>query len=1121
MSRTASTPIAHLLRRILEDPRRRVCPDADLLQRFLAGRDEAVFEEILRRHGPMVLDVCRALLPNEADAEDAFQATFLALVAGAGSVRKRASLASWLHGVAYRTALKARAGSARRRQHEGHGPEPAVSDPDRLTWAEVRQVLHEELARLSERHREPLTLCYLQGHTQDEAAALLGLSKGTLKRRLESGRALLRERLMRRGLGPDAAMLASAWPTAVAVVPPALLRATALSAPSLAAGGPTASVSPLVLGLAEGGKRPMLATLLKLGTAAALALGVVGVGLFLGQTPKATPPPSAKAEAPAGRAEEKTGRTDRFGDLLPPGAVARLGTVRLSGPAVAAGGKALISLGGDGAVYHWDPATGKSLRRTELPLPPEVRENERSLFCLSPDGQAVAVSAGKVLAVIDVATGKSRRIEVPLTKFGSVHCIGLSPDGKTVAAYVDARTRRDVLLWDVATGKEGPRMEFRWGLEQLAFSPDGKTLAAASLGSPVPLWDVATGKQLRTLRAGIGVYGVAFSPDGRRLATGGADGTGGAVKVWEVASGKELATLRESVPRMVDRVSFSPDGKILAAGGQRGFALLDLATRKPVLERTGLTTNVFFSPDGKTLFSRHGGSVLTVWDVAAGKILHHLPGHTGEISGVAFAPDGKTVATTALGFGVTPVHLWDAATGKHLRAVEGLGASGDKVFFMPDNAGLVSGGSDGSLRLWDLRTDREVRRFTARKKGGEPAELRPLALSADGRRLVSVHFSRGGSPLDKERDDAALTVWDVATGKQLSSRPFPGWASPAFSPDASLVALPAGGAVGLEETASGRFLTLKITGDGKHMGHLVAFSPDGRHVAGFSSSYVESPGKRERVGCALHLWELASGEEVLRVDLGNVWHTVLAYAPDGRSVALAGLGFVQLRDVATGRELLTRRGPATYCWRLAFSPDGGRLAAGYQDATALIWDMTPRVPRAGVPARGLSDREIEQSWADLRGEARKAHAAGWALVSVPGQAVALLEKRLEPAKAIDRERIRKLIAALGSPQFKVRESASAELRKIADQAEPLLRAALREDPSPEQRRRIEQVLPAPWPVRSRELLRSVRAVWVLEQVGTPEARKTLQGLAAGAPAARLTREAKAALGRLERRADTP
>src|SRR5262245_60653197 len=171
MAKTAYSAILQFIRRISVDPRMRVAPDQELLQRFLGEQNEAAFEAILRRHGPMVLDVCRGVLANEADAEDAFQATFLVLARKAGSIRKT-KLASWLHGVAYRTALKARAGFARRRRHEAGVPEPEVLDPDSLTWAEVRSVLHEELGHLSERYRGPLVLCYLQGETQDEAAAL-------------------------------------------------------------------------------------------------------------------------------------------------------------------------------------------------------------------------------------------------------------------------------------------------------------------------------------------------------------------------------------------------------------------------------------------------------------------------------------------------------------------------------------------------------------------------------------------------------------------------------------------------------------------------------------------------------------------------------------------------------------------------------------------------------------------------------------------------------------------------------------------------------------------------------------------------------------------------------------
>src|SRR5207248_4049933 len=157
----------------------------------------------------------------------------------AHAIRKPDALAPWLHGVAARTARRARALFAGRRRHEAASPPRPNSEADDLTWREVRQVLHEELARLAERYRAPLVLCYLQGKTQDEAAALLGLAKGTLKGRLERGRALLRGRLVRRGLGAGAALLASAWPSAAeASVPPELLRSTAAVAARFAAGGP-------------------------------------------------------------------------------------------------------------------------------------------------------------------------------------------------------------------------------------------------------------------------------------------------------------------------------------------------------------------------------------------------------------------------------------------------------------------------------------------------------------------------------------------------------------------------------------------------------------------------------------------------------------------------------------------------------------------------------------------------------------------------------------------------------------------------------------------------------------------------------------------------------------------
>src|SRR5262245_42137201 len=132
MAKNTTSSVLQLIRRILADPGMRIAPDQVLLQRFLGERDEAAFEAILRRHGPMVLDVCRGVLLNEADAEDAFQATFLVLARKAGSIRKAATLVSWLHGVAYRTALKARAESTQRWKHQAHVPEREASGPDSL-----------------------------------------------------------------------------------------------------------------------------------------------------------------------------------------------------------------------------------------------------------------------------------------------------------------------------------------------------------------------------------------------------------------------------------------------------------------------------------------------------------------------------------------------------------------------------------------------------------------------------------------------------------------------------------------------------------------------------------------------------------------------------------------------------------------------------------------------------------------------------------------------------------------------------------------------------------------------------------------------------------------------------
>jgi RNA polymerase sigma factor (sigma-70 family) len=281
MSVGLTSPILLQIRRMVEDDRTKQRSDQDLLAAFAGRRDEAAFHALVHRHGPMVLDVCRCVLANEADAEDAFQAAFLILARRAGSIRKAGSLGSWLYGVAYRTALHAQRELTRRRKHERHAPPRDATAADDLSWREALRVVHEEVNRLAQRHQAPLVLCYLQGRTQDEAAARLGLAKGTLKMRLEQGRALLRKRLVRRGLGPAALLVASAWPAAAASagVPASLVSSTVTAAASVAAGAAAAgAVSAKVVTLTEGGLKAMFLSKLKSATVLVLIAGILAGG---------------------------------------------------------------------------------------------------------------------------------------------------------------------------------------------------------------------------------------------------------------------------------------------------------------------------------------------------------------------------------------------------------------------------------------------------------------------------------------------------------------------------------------------------------------------------------------------------------------------------------------------------------------------------------------------------------------------------------------------------------------------------------------------------------------------------------------------------------------------------
>jgi RNA polymerase sigma factor (sigma-70 family) len=282
----ARTPLASI-------PRHRGPTDGDLLRDFVDANDQSAFRALVERHGPMVLRVCRRQLRSKEDAEDAFQATFLLLARKAGSIRKRESLAAWLHGVARRTAQNAKRASARRAEHEGKGWPAERARPEvEAGWREVQAILDEEVQRLPEACRAAFVLCVLEGCGRAEAAAELGVKLKTLEGRLTRARGLLRSALGERGVSLTALLTATALAPGAGVPGPLLCRTLELAKVVLIGGVVPAHLT----ALGKGGSPVMLSRKI-LALFGALVLGLAGVGARL-------LPDTASAPRPAPAAKE-------------------------------------------------------------------------------------------------------------------------------------------------------------------------------------------------------------------------------------------------------------------------------------------------------------------------------------------------------------------------------------------------------------------------------------------------------------------------------------------------------------------------------------------------------------------------------------------------------------------------------------------------------------------------------------------------------------------------------------------------------------------------------------------------------------------------------------------------
>lgn len=1045
------------------------------------------FVDCVHRLGPMVLGVCRRILGNRAEAEDAFQATFLTVFRKWDSVRDRRAIAGWVHRIAVRVAVRL----SRRRNPSPLGPTPAVESRvvDDLSWKEVRAVLDEELDRLPGRLRSPLVLCYLDGMNREDAAVHLRWSVRTLHRRLEEARERLHVALARRGLIGLALGCAVLTADGLrATVPPHLIDAAA----QLGDGLRRAVLPPAVIAAALPARAPWLG-----GLSVALAAMVLAFGGWWTQT---TDPKPAKSKA-----DEPNPATTTF-EKRPFwwGSEAFRHNGWIFDSDLSADGKLLATASWDSFIV-WEVPTGKKLLQVqESESVSSIGRDRISVVRLSPDGKQLA-AANKTtgdVRVWDVASGKLRTNIAwdRETERAALEKVG-QKEFERRKHYADYYLAIDFLsparlrvqsmyfttTWDTVKSNR-VAVEYHPPSYYVGMTRDRKrvlrTQATAGGNDRVRpallLWDPVVGKAVREFSVdGQEVHDVvaAVSDDQRHMAATRKGGT--EIVLRDLGSGKEVGTLEFVPEKEYDRIQtieFSPDGKSLYVGSNSGRLLVyDLATKAKVRSWKACSNTLMqfhFAPDGKTLYTVGGDGLVRTWQLPDGK---EVPVPEGYLGNLVFAWS-RARNSMAVGDGQGRVDLWDATGSKITGTLQTKGEPIVQLAFSRSGRLLAASDGKGWTRLWEVETGTQLARFGGTEESSGWL-YNVLQISDDETKLLV-------------RTGYTIKMYRIPEGKELWTAPRQQMATLAMSPNGKTVCASSfnGPPTALYDADTfGQRATLEPTKDMEFPAFesRFTFSPDSRVLS------LTSPKGR------VLFFDGVTGKQLGTQATEDEKLLNLGYTEDGTFLISFGHSKAFLLDAITFQKLAEVSFDAIHLWHYGIATPGGmeKLLTLFRPA-----DL-PKV-------------DLQTSWKNLESpRPKEVLEAMWQLSQAADLGPFLL-KRIPPVAAPEGGAIRKQIQDLDNKSFAVRDAASRKLTEFGPLAEPFLRQAQKAGLSAEAGERVERLLGALQGPLSAEDVRQRRAIFALETSGTADARKTLEAWAAGAAGAHLTEQSKQALGRL-------